>query len=123
MMMVRRVRRRKTRVRPDLLPSVSNPRRNAITVEAGDISPNSASTRHSKAIILVVAVVVDPLAREEETKAMVVAEAAVVEEVPIPMPIWHATIATKKATLKETVLNSRTSRMGAPIRIMVLLHS
>jgi hypothetical protein len=119
-MMVRRVRRRKTRVRLDLLPSASNPRRNVTTVAVGGTSQSSAKGRQPKEATLVVAVVVALLAKGE-TKAAV-AEAAE-GEVRTLMPIWHAIIATKKVTLKETALNSRISRMVAPIRIMVLLHS
>jgi hypothetical protein len=121
MMMARRARRRKTKVKLVLLHSANNPRRNAIIVEVGDISPNSASTSPKEAILLVAAAVV-LLAREEEIKAMVV-EAVLEGEAPIPMPTWCATTATKKATLRETVSNSRTNRMGAPTKIMVLLHS
>jgi hypothetical protein len=115
-------RARKRREKLVLLPSANNPRRNAIIAEVGDISPNSANTSHPKEAILLVAAAVVLLAREEEIKAMVV-EAVVEGEAPIPMPTWCATTATKKATLRETVSNSRTNRMGAPTKIMVLLHS
>jgi hypothetical protein len=90
-------------------------------VVVGGTSPSSAKASHPKEVTLVVAVVVALLARGEETKAAVVEAAE--GEVQTLMPIWHAIIATKKVTLKETALNSRISRMVAPIRIMVLLHS